>query len=132
MEANSPVYSTLLLKEEPLLKVIRQSSIPGKPHYREQEVLWLRCVSHSLRTPQSLEKDGERQGWGGMGKDRKRRRAEVKAPLASLLEQLTASFPTKNPEAGRSDCLLWLDSVEPFLMRTEAESAMASYPTNRF
>lgn len=89
-------------------------------------------VSHNLRTPQSLGKDGERQGWGGMGKVRKRRRAEVKAPLASLLEQLTASFPTKNPEAGHSDFLLWLDSAEPFLMRTEAESAMASYPTNRF
>lgn len=67
-----------------------------------------------------------------MGKVRKRKRAEVKAPLGSLLEQLTASFPTKNPEAGRSDCLLWLDSAEPFLMRMEAESTMTSYPTNRF
>lgn len=67
-----------------------------------------------------------------MGKDREKRRAEVKSPLGSLLEQLTASFPTKNPEAGRSDCLLLLDPVEPFLIRTEAESAVTSYPTNRF
>lgn len=61
-------------------------------------------------------------GRGGKGQKKKKRRAEAKDPLGSLLAWLTACSPTKDPEAERSDCLLWLDSVEPLLIRMEADS----------
>lgn len=70
---------------------------------------------------------------GRDGKEQREKEGRGEGPSGELARTANSLFSyQKNPEAGRGDCLLRLDPVEPFLIRTEAESAVTSYPTNRF